>query len=262
MHPDSVGWVRTHMSPTALVAEDEAPQRRELCRMLASRWPELRIVAECPDGSAAIAALHAHRPTVAFLDIRMAGASGLEVARQACHMAHVVFTTAYEQHAIEAFEVEAVDYLLKPVTVARLDRTLQRLRTRLSEAPRDTGTVLEAIRQGFRSARSADIPWITASLGNSIKLIATDDVLFFRVDNGSTWVITRHEKASIRTPLKELLPELNPDVFWQIHRGIIVRVSAIRTVRRNELGRLEVALHDSEETLSVSQAFQWRFRGM
>lgn len=262
MHPDSVGWVRTHMSPTALVAEDEAPQRRELCRMLASRWPELRIVAECPDGSAAIAALHAHRPTVAFLDIRMAGASGLEVARQACHMAHVVFTTAYEQHAIEAFEVEAVDYLLKPVTVARLDRTLQRLRTRLSEAPRDTGTVLEAIRQGFRSARSADIPWITASLGDSIKLIATDDVLFFRVDNGSTWVITRHEKASIRTPLKELLPELNPDVFWQIHRGIIVRVSAIRTVRRNELGRLEVALHDSEETLSVSQAFQWRFRGM
>jgi len=250
------------MSPTALVAEDEAPQRRELCRMLASRWPELRIVAECPDGSAAIAALHAHRPTVAFLDIRMAGASGLEVARQACNMAHVVFTTAYEQHAIEAFEVEAVDYLLKPVTVERLDRTLQRLRTRLSEAPRDTGTVLEAIRQGFRSARSADIPWITASLGNSIKLIATDDVLFFRVDNGSTWVITRHEKASIRTPLKELLPELNPDVFWQIHRGIIVRVSAIRTVRRNELGRLEVALHDSEETLSVSQAFQWRFRGM
>jgi DNA-binding LytR/AlgR family response regulator len=262
VHPDSVGWVRTHMSPTALVAEDEAPQRRELCRMLASRWPELRIVAECPDGSAAIAALHAHRPTVAFLDIRMAGASGLEVARQPCHMAHVVFTTAYEQHAIEAFEVEAVDYLLKPVTVERLDRTLQRLRSRLSEAPRDTGTVLEAIRQGFRSARSADIPWITASLGNSIKLIATDDVLFFRVDNGSTWVITRHEKASIRTPLKELLPELNPDVFWQIHRGIIVRVSAIRTVRRNELGRLEVALHDSEETLSVSQAFQWRFRGM
>jgi len=250
------------MSPTALVAEDEAPLRRELCRMLASRWPELQIVAECSDGSAAIAALHAHRPTVAFLDIRMAGASGLEVARQACHMAHVVFTTAYEQHAIGAFEVEAVDYLLKPVTVARLDRTLQRLRTRLSEAPRDTGTVLEAIRQGFRSARSADIPWITASLGDSIKLIATDDVLFFRVDNGSTWVITRHEKASIRTPLKELLPELNPDVFWQIHRGIIVRVSAIRTVRRNELGRLEVALHDSEETLSVSQAFQWRFRGM
>jgi DNA-binding LytR/AlgR family response regulator len=262
VYPDSVGWVRAHMSPTALVAEDEAPQRRELCRMLASRWPELQIVAECPDGSAAIAALHAHRPTVAFLDIRMAGATGLEVARQACNMAHVVFTTAYEQHAIEAFEVEAVDYLLKPVTVERLDRTLQRLRARLSEAPKDIGTVLEAIRQGFRCARSADIPWISASLGNSIKLIATEDVLFFRADEGCTWVITRLEKASIRTPLKELLPALNPDVFWQIHRSVVVRVSAICAVRRNELGRLEIALHDSAETLPVSQAFRWRFRGM
>jgi DNA-binding LytR/AlgR family response regulator len=230
--------------------------------MLGSRWPELQIVAECSDGSAAIAALHAHRPTVAFLDILMAGATGLEVARQACNMAHVVFTTAYEQHAIEAFEVEAVDYLLKPVTVERLDRTLQRLRTRLSETPKDIGAVLEAIRQGFRCARSADIPWITASLGSSTKLIATEDVLFFRADEGCTWVITQLEKASIRTPLKELLPALNPDVFWQIHRSVVVRVSAICAVRRNELGRLEIALHDSEETLPVSQAFRWRFRGM
>jgi DNA-binding LytR/AlgR family response regulator len=249
------------MNPTALVAEDEAPQRRELCRMLASRWPQLQIVAECPDGTAAIAALHAHRPTIAFLDIRMAGATGLEVARQACNMAHVVFTTAYEQHAIEAFEIEAVDYLLKPITVERLDRTLHRLRTRLTEGPKDISNVLAAIRQGIRSARS-DIPWITASLGKSIKLIATEDVLFFRADEGCTWVVTRLEKACIRTPLKELLPGLNADVFWQIHRSVIVRVSAIRTVRRNELGRLEVALHDSAETLSVSQAFQWRFRGM
>jgi DNA-binding LytR/AlgR family response regulator len=192
----------------------------------------------------------------------MGGTTGLEVARQACNMAHVVFVTAYEQHAIEAFEVDAVDYLLKPVTVDRLDRTLQRLRTRLSEAPKDIGTVLEAIRQGFRSTRSADIPWITASLGNSIKLIATEDVLFFRAEEGCTWVITRLEKASIRIPLKELLPGLNPDVFWQIHRSVIVRVSAIRTLRRNELGGLELTLYDSSEILPVSQAFRWRFRGM
>ncbi len=262
MYPNSVGRVRAHMRPTALIAEDEAPQRRDLCRMLASRWPELEVVAECPDGSAAIAALHAHRPTVAFLDIRMGGATGLEVARHARNMAHVVFTTAYEQHAIEAFEVDAVDYLLKPITLERLDKMLQRLRTRLNDAPKDIGRVLEALRQGFRSTRSADIPWITASLGNSVKLIATEDVLFFRADEGCTQVITRLENASIRTPLKELLPALNPNVFWQIHRSIIVRVSAIRTVRRNELGRLEIALHDSTETLPVSQTFQWRFRGM
>ena len=126
-------------------------------------------MAECSDGSGAIAALHAHRPNVAFLDIRMAGSPGLEVARQACNIAHVVFTTAYEQHALEAFEVGAVRYLLKPVAVERLDRTLQRLRTRLGEAPKDIGTVLEAIRQSLRSARSADIPWITASLGDSME---------------------------------------------------------------------------------------------
>jgi DNA-binding LytR/AlgR family response regulator len=250
------------MTPTALIAEDEAPQRRELCRLLTSSWPELQIVAECADGTSAIAALHAHRPTIAFLDIRMAGASGLDVAQQACKIAHVVFTTAYEQHAIEAFEVGALDYLLKPVTATRLDTTLQRLRTRLNNAPKDIDAVLDTIRQGFRSTRSADIPWITASLGNTIKLIATEDVLFFQSDEGSTRVVTPLEEASIRTPLKELLAELNPVVFWQIHRGVIVRVSAIRAVRRNELGRLEIALHGSAEILPVSQAFQWRFRGM
>jgi DNA-binding LytR/AlgR family response regulator len=250
------------MKPTALIAEDEAPQRRELCRLLAERWPELQIVAECADGRSAIAALHAHRPTVVFLDIRMAGASGLEVAREACKMAHVVFTTAYEQHALEAFEVGALDYLLKPITIERLDATLERLRARLNDAPRNIEVVLDTIRQELRSARSPDIPWITASLGNSVKLIATEDVLFFRADQGRTRVVTRQEEASIFTPLKDLLPGLNEDMFWQIHRSVIVRVSAIRSVQRNELARLEVALHGSAEILPVSQAFQWRFRGM
>jgi DNA-binding LytR/AlgR family response regulator len=250
------------MRPTALIAEDEAPQRRELCRLLSSGWPELVIVAECGDGPTAIAALHVHRPTIAFLDIRMAGASGLEVAQQACKLSHVVFTTAYEQYAIDAFEAGAIDYILKPVTAERLDTTVRRLRARLDDAPRNIDAVLETIRHGFRSTRSADVPWITASLGNTVKLIATEDVLFFRADEGCTRVVTRVEKAIIRTPLKELLPGLNPDVFWQIHRAVIVRVSAIREVRWNELGRLELALYDSAEVLPVSQAFQWRFRGM
>jgi DNA-binding LytR/AlgR family response regulator len=250
------------MRPSALIAEDEAAQRRELCRLLASSWPQLQIVAECEDGLAAIAALQAHRPTVAFLDIRMAGANGLEVAQQACKMAHVVFITAYEQHAIEAFELGALDYLVKPITAQRLDATLQRLRTRLSDPPKDIDTIIDTIRQGFRSARSPHIAWITASLGSTIKLIATEDVLFFRADEGITRVVTPQEQATIRTPLKDLLPGLNPDMFWQIHRSVIVRVSAIHAVRRNELGRLEIALHGSAEILPVSQAFQWRFRGM
>jgi DNA-binding LytR/AlgR family response regulator len=249
------------MNPTALIAEDEAPQRRELWRLLQSGWPGLQIVAECADGPGTIAALHAHRPTIAFLDIRLAGASGLEIAQQACKISHVVFTTAYEQHAIEAFEVGAIDYILKPVTAERLEQTVQRLRARLHDGPSNLD-ILQSIRQGFRSTRSADVPWITASVGNTIKLIATEDVLFFRADEGCTRVVTRVEEAIIRTPLKELLPGLNPDVFWQIHRGIIVQVRAIRAARRSELGRLELTLHGSAEILPVSQAFQWRFRGM
>jgi DNA-binding LytR/AlgR family response regulator len=250
------------MSLTALIAEDEAPQRRELCRLLASSWPQLRIVAECADGTSAIAALQAHRPTVAFLDIRMGGASGLEVAQEACKTAHVVFITAYEQHAIEAFEVGALDYLLKPVSAERLEATLDRLRTRLNDTPKGIDTIIHTIQQGFRSTRSADTPWITASLGSTVKLIATEDVLFFQADEGFTRVVTALEQATIRTALKDLLPGLNPDVFWQIHRSVIVRVGAIREVRRNELGRMEIALRGSAEILPVSQAFQWRFRGM
>jgi DNA-binding LytR/AlgR family response regulator len=156
----------------------------------------------------------------------------------------------------------ALDYLVKPITAQRLDATLQRLRTRLSDPPKDIDTIIDTIRQGFRSARSPDIAWITASLGSTIKLIATEDVLFFRADEGITRVVTPQEQATIRTPLKDLLPGLNPDMFWQIHRSVIVRVSAIHAVRRNELGRLEIALHGSAEILPVSQAFQWRFRGM
>jgi DNA-binding LytR/AlgR family response regulator len=132
----------------------------------------------------------------------------------------------------------------------------------LNDAPKDIDAVIHMIRQGLRTASCADIPWITASLGNTIKLIATEDVLFFQAEEGITRVVTRGEEATIRTPLKELLPGLNSDVFWQVHRSVIVRVSAIRAVRRNELGRLEITLHDSAEILPVSQAFQWRFRGM
>jgi DNA-binding LytR/AlgR family response regulator len=247
---------------TALIAEDEGLQRRALSRLLASSWPELEIVAECADGHSAIAALQAHRPTVSFLDIRMAGATGLEVAKHACSISHVVFTTAYDQHAIEAFEVGAFDYLLKPVTADRLDLTLKRLRARFSELPRDVSAVVEDIRRDLQGARGTEIPWITASMGHTVKLIAIQDVLFFQAAEKCTRVVSRGEDASLKISLKELLAGLNPDAFWQVHRSVIVRVSAIRSVRRNELGRLEIALHGSDEILPVSQPFHFRFRGM
>jgi DNA-binding LytR/AlgR family response regulator len=250
------------MRVTALIAEDEGMQRRALSRLLSESWPELEIVAECADGPSAIAALQAHRPTVAFLDIRMGGATGLQVAQHAMTLSHVVFTTAYEQHAIEAFEVGAFDYLLKPVTPDRLNQTLQRLKTRLSETPGDIRSVVEELRRDLRASRETGIPWITASVGHTIKLIASQDVLFFQAGDKCTRVVSRTDDAQIRTSLKELLAALNPDEFWQIHRSVIVRVSAIRSVRRNELGRLEVALKGSDEVLPVSQPFHYRFRGM
>lgn len=250
------------MNPTAIIAEDEDPQRRALSRLLSSCWPELTVVAECPDGTSAIKALDTYRPAIAFLDIRMPGADGISVAKNACKTAHIVFTTAYEQHAISAFEMGAIDYLLKPVTRERLEITLQRLRARLKDGPRDISTVLDTIRAGFRAARIAEVPWITASAGNTVKMIAIEDVLFFQAGDGCTRVVSHGEEAIIRTSLKELLPTLNPDAFWQVHRSTIVRVSGINAVRRNDLGRMEITLHGSTEILPVSQPFQWRFRGM
>jgi DNA-binding LytR/AlgR family response regulator len=239
------------MTVTALIAEDEGPQRRALARLLAAAWPELRVVAECADGTSAAEALEKQRPTLAFLDIRMAGKSGLEVAHGAGPNTQIVFTTAYDQHAVRAFELGAVDYILKPVTAERLETTLTRVRERLEQ----TSSV----------GMTPSIPrlnWITASVGNTIKLIAIKDVLFFQANDSCTRVITQSEEAIIRTPLKDLLPRLDPEALWQVHRSTIVQLGAIKAVKRNELGKLEIALHGSDQLLAVSQAFNHRFKGM
>ncbi len=251
------------MKATALIAEDEAPQRQALRRLLASLWPELEVVAECGDGLAALAALELHRPQIAFLDIRMPGASGFVVAERACHMAHIVFTTAYEEHAVRAFETGALDYVLKPITSERLDKTLLRVRERMRGAVPDIAAAIEGLRQSLIvPARSAYIPWVTATVGNLIKMFPVEEILFFRSDEKCTRVVTRNEEAVIRTSLKELLDALDPNAFWQIHRSVIVQVRAIKHVRRTELGAMQVTVEGSSEALPVSQAFQYRFRGM
>jgi DNA-binding LytR/AlgR family response regulator len=250
------------MRATALIAEDEAPQRAALCTLLASQWPELELI-ECGDGLAAIAALEQRRPQIAFLDIRMPGASGLAVARRACQTAHIVFTTAYEEHAIRAFETGALDYILKPVTAERLAITVQRLRARLQGGVPDIAAAIDALRSSLLPpARPACIPWITATVGNVIKMFPIEEILFFKSDDKCTRVVSRREEAVIRTSLKELLDALDPAAFWQIHRSVIVQVRAIKQVRRNELGALQVIIDGCAEVLPVSQAFQHRFRGM
>jgi DNA-binding LytR/AlgR family response regulator len=249
---------------TAILAEDEAPQRAELRTMLSELIPELRIVAECEDGLAALEALEAHRPQVAFLDIRMPGTSGLEVARTINGLVQVVFTTAYDEYAVKAFDSGAVDYLLKPIKRDRLKVALDRVRERLRlGVTQDLSQVLSALESNLVGRKQrGGIKWITANVGNTTKMFPVEEVLFFQAQDKYTRVVTATDEAIIRTTLKELLDGLDADEFWQIHRSAIVRASAIRSAQRRDDGRLELRVRGKEELLPVSSAFHYRFKGM
>jgi DNA-binding LytR/AlgR family response regulator len=248
---------------TAILAEDEAPLRQALRTLLAEAWPELRVVAECEDGIAAMEAIAAHRPDLCFLDIRMPGVSGLDVARAAvAAKSLVVFTTAYDEYAVRAFETGAVDYLLKPLQPERMRRAVERLRARLRDADDDDGARVDALEAALRPAGVRLIRWISAAVGDSVRMIGIDDVLFFQAQDKYVRVVTADGEAIIRTPIKELLAGLDPDTFWQVHRGTLVRVSAIDRLRRDELGKSMLHLRGHDEALPVSAAFLHRFRGM
>ena len=250
-------------SATAIIAEDELPQRRELRALLTELWPQLHIVAECEDGLAALEALQQHRPQIAFLDIRMPGVSGLEVARAAGTHCHVVFITAYEEYALSAFDRGAVDYVLKPVARERLSRALERARARLgSGAPADMAALIDMVQARLQPRGTQGIKWITASVGNSVKMYSIDEVLFFQAQDKHTRVVTADSEGLIRTSLKELLPALDSETFWQVHRSAIVRVGAIRAVAKSEDGKLQLRVRGRPDVLPVSSSFQHRFRGM
>lgn len=254
--------------PTAIIADDEDLQRSDLRRMLNDAWPELEIVASCEDGAEALEAIARLRPDVAFLDIRMPGLSGLAVAGAiagaSAGSCRVVFTTAYDSHAIEAFDLGAIDYLLKPVTTARLAQAVARLRERVQP---DVGgaALLQAMadldRRLRESVRTERIRWISATAGSTIKLFPIEEVLFFESDSRYTRVVSAGDEGLIRKPLKELQAGLDPDHFWQIHRGTVVAVRAIARARRDELGNITVELRAHPAQLKVSQTYAWRFRG-
>jgi len=239
--------------PRALVAEDEVPQRRRLCELLAELWPELEIIAECGDGLAALEAMTGHRPEVAFLDIRMPGLTGLEVARAAADT-HVVFTTAYENHALDAFEHAAVDYLLKPIRRERLGQSIVRLKQRLADAPATTLSRSFGINAGMR--------WITGSAGHVTRVLGINEVLFFAAQDKYVRVVTAEDEVQIRTPLRELLAALDPEAFWQVHRSVIVRAGAIHRIESGIDGRMKLTVKGRTDELPVSQAFQFRFKPM
>jgi DNA-binding LytR/AlgR family response regulator len=248
----------------ALVAEDEAPQRAALCAQLREHWPELDAVVACEDGLAALDALAQQVPSVAFLDIRMPGVGGLEVARAVAEQGGlVVFTTAYDAHAVAAFEAGAIDYLLKPIRTERLMHCLQRVRERLAARQRpNLERLLDDLATRLRPDASARIRWITAAIGDQVRLIALDDVIYFQAEDKYVRVATAGEDALIRLSLKELVAGLDPNQFWQINRGIIVRVAAIDRLRRDELGKGWLSLKGRTERLPASAGFLRRFRGM
>lgn len=254
---------------SALIAEDEAPLRRALRAEIAALWPELHIAAECEDGIAAMEAIAAHRPSIAFLDIRMPGVSGLDVARAAAAAgALVVFTTAYDEYAVRAFEAGAVDYVLKPVQRERLQATIARLQARLSThaqnqaQDRAQARDIDALEARLRPSGARAIRWISAAVGDSVCMIGIEHVLFFQAQDKYVRVVTVDGEAIIRMPIKEVLAGLDPDEFWQVHRGTVVRVAAIDRLRKDELGKSSLQLRGRTETLPVSAAFLHRFRGM
>ncbi len=245
-------------SPTALIAEDESVLRAELREQLRQLWPELHICAEAADGIEALRALHQFAPQVVFLDIQMPGLTGLEVARQVAGRAHVVFLTAHDEHAIEAFERGAVDYLQKPYSTARLAATIGRLRQRLSAAPADLdATVLSRV----VPAPAADyLKWLTVQHGHEIQLVATDEICYLRADNKYTTLVIANKEFLLTSGLGQIKERLDPTAFWQIHRSVVVNVSAIRSVHRTFRGALEVSLKQRPEVLSVSAAHAHLFK--
>ena len=252
-------------APSAVVADDERLMREQIIARLKEAWPELSIVGEASNGNEAIALVQSEEPDIVFLDIRMPGMDGIQAAQALAGRVHVVFVTAHDQYAISAFEHGAVDYLLKPPDAERVALTCQRLRARLKQEPDPMNDLLAQLSQrlGAGGLKPREyMRWVQASVGANIRMIPTSDILFFRAEDKYTRVQTERFEALIRKPIKELIDELDPDEFWQIHRSTVVRVDAVEQVSRDFRGRQIVHVKGSAEKLEVSRTFNHLFKQM
>jgi DNA-binding LytR/AlgR family response regulator len=263
---------------TALIADDEPLLRAQLRSRLAAIWPELEIIAEAENGLQVVQYFDtsdpAQLPSICFLDIHMPGFNGLEAARRIGKRAHVAFITAFDQYAVEAFERGAIDYILKPINAERLAATVERLKERLAQHPPraggevsgDANPALEEIfarlSQRLAPQASAHLQWIKASVGSTVRLIQVDDVVYFHSDEKYTRVVLEDSEVLIRKPIKELLEELDPAKFWQIHRATIVNSGAIAGVVRGLRDQADLKLKGRPEVLTVSRAFTHLFKQM
>jgi DNA-binding LytR/AlgR family response regulator len=246
-------------SPAAVLAEDEPLLADEVADMLGTLWPELRIVARASDGVGALQAIDKHAPRLAFLDIHMPLLNGIEVARQIAGRCHVVFITSYDQYPIDAFEPGAVDYVLKPPRAARLATTVQRLKERLQQPPADLRRVLKEL---VLAPPQRYLQWLNVSRGAAVRLITVDEILYFKSDEKYTLVVTLDSEALIRKKIKELSEELDPTMFWQVHRSTLVNVHAIDSIMRDDRGNLKLRLKHRPESLAVSEPYVHLFRQM
>ena len=267
------------MTPTALIAEDEPLLAAGLRAELARLWPALQVLATVGDGHRALEQALALKPSVCFLDIRMPGLSGLEAARAlaedwpdaAAAFPLLVFVTAYDQYAIEAFDAQAVDYLLKPVVPERLAACVQRLQRTLGTRGDAAASMQAALQQlrGLLSAPAASgtaapprLQVIQAQVGATVHLVPIDEVLYFEAADKYVRVVTSQREHLIRTSLRELLPQLDPQEFWQVHRGTVVQVRCIASARRDESGKVFLTLRGRPETITASRLYAHLFKGM
>jgi DNA-binding LytR/AlgR family response regulator len=267
----------TPKPPVALIAEDEPLLALSLQQELARAWPELQIAATVGDGNSAVAQALAVLPDVLFFDIRMPGQSGLEAAAEladdwpaARAFPALVFVTAYDQYAVQAFETQAIDYVVKPIQQARLQKTVAKVQQLLalrSQGGGDIEATLERLRNllaGAPAERTQGKPlrMVQVSVGNSIRMVPIDEVQYFEAADKYVRVLTASREYLLRTPLKELLPQLDPDQFWQVHRGTVVRAEAIETVTRDDAGKLHLQLHGAKDKLPVSRLYAHLFKAM
>ncbi len=253
------------MKPKILIADDEEGPREQLRAALARLWPEAQLVAACSNGVDAWDETLAQEPEVCFLDIRMPGLTGLEVGQRIAQLQsapQLVFVTAYNDHALAAFEAGAIDYLVKPLDDERLRRTLERVQQRLQPTPAATAPApdLQALLQQLLPQRRAMRP-IQASLGKEVRLIQPEDVVYFESDARYTRVVTAGEEALIRTPLKELVAQLDTELFWQVHRSVLVNSRHIASALRIDENSMQLTLKGRSEKLPVSRQFQGLFKG-
>jgi DNA-binding LytR/AlgR family response regulator len=244
----------------AIIADDEQHLAKDLRQRLAQLWPELQIVAVLHDGMAAATALEELKPDIAFLDIRMPGQSGLDAARAAAADCRVVFVTAFDDHAVQAFEQAAVDYLLKPVSDERLERCVERLKQRSMFAP---DALLARLRQLLATPTKPEpLRWLRIQVGQSVRMVAVEEVCYFQSADKYTTVLTRDAELLLRTPLKELIAQLDAKHFWQVHRGMIVNAKQIVSAHHDLLGKVTLSLRDRPEKVAVSRSYAHLFRQM